>query len=164
MKTLYIVRHAKSSWKFPNLSDRDRPLNKRGKKDAPEMGKRLKKRGIHPELMMSSPAKRALAACTAIAKALDYPLDDIEVNEQIYHGGEDHLLDLVKNTDDAWDSLMIFGHNPDFTDFANSLCRTDIDNIPTTGVVACTFDVDYWDQVDFGKGSLIFFDYPKKTQ
>lgn len=162
MKTLYIVRHAKSSWDYPELSDIDRPLNKRGEKDAPEMGRRLNQRDIFPDLMISSPANRALTTCKVIASALDYPQESIEVNDRVYHAGENRLLDVVRNADDTWLSVMIFGHNPGFTDFANSLTDEYIDNIPTCGVFACTFDVDRWQEVDFGKGKKLFFDYPKK--
>ncbi|UII32725.1 histidine phosphatase family protein [Fulvivirga ulvae] len=162
MKTLYIVRHAKSSWDYPNLSDQDRPLNKRGERDAPKMGERLNNRGIFPDLMLSSPANRALTTCKTIARELDYPLDGIEINDHLYHASEDSLLDIVNSTDDTWLSLMIFGHNPGFTDFANSLTDEYLDNIPTCGVFACTFEVDSWQDVDFGNGRLLFFDYPKK--
>lgn len=162
MKTLYLARHAKSSWDYPNLKDIDRPLNKRGERDAPEMGKRLKLRGIFPDLIISSPANRALTTCKTIAKELDYPQESIDINDEVYHAGENRLLKVVQNTDDTWLSLMIFGHNPGFTDFANSLANTQIDNIPTCGIFACTFDVEKWTDVNFGKGSTLFFDYPKK--
>lgn len=162
MKTLYLVRHAKSSWDHPYLDDIDRPLNKRGQRDAPDMGKRLHSRGIFPDLIISSPANRALTTCKEIAKALGYAKDAIEISDKMYHAGENRLLEIVRNTDDTWLSLMIFGHNPGFTDFANKLTHGDIDNIPTCGVFACTFDVDAWHQVGFGIGRELFFDYPKK--
>ncbi|UII21250.1 SixA phosphatase family protein [Fulvivirga ligni] len=163
MKTLYIIRHAKSSWKYHHLDDIDRPLNKRGKRDAPEMGDRLKSQGIVPHLMISSPAKRAFATCKIIAEALDYPKKDIELNNKLYHASEDTLMDIIQDIDDSWDSVMIFGHNPGLTYFANSLASTDLDNLPTCGVFACTFDVDSWSETDFEKGSLQFYDYPKNV-
>ncbi|MBL6445455.1 histidine phosphatase family protein [Fulvivirga sp. 29W222] len=162
MKTLYIVRHAKSSWDHPQLSDKDRPLSKRGERDAPKMGQRLYNRGISPDLILSSPANRAITTCKTIARALGYPLENIEIDDHLYHASEDLLLDIVNNTNDIWLSLMIFGHNPGFTDFANSLTDGDLDNIPTCGVFACTFEVGSWQEVGFGNGSLLFFDYPKK--
>lgn len=162
MKTLYLVRHAKSSWDYPHLDDIDRPLNNRGKKDAPEMGRRLKMRGIFPDLMISSPAERAYKTCKKIAKMLDYPKGEIEIDEDVYHASEDGLLEVVRSCDDIWKSVMLFGHNPGFTDFANSLSNENIENIPTSGVFACKFDTDSWEEVDFGSGRMLFFDYPKK--
>ena len=162
MKTLYLVRHAKSSWDHPHLDDIDRPLNNRGKNDAPLMGKRLSKRGIFPDLMITSPAKRAQKTCKHIAKSLEYPASEIVVAEDVYHGSEDILLQVVRECDDLWNSIMIFGHNPGFTDFANSIADAGIDNIPTCGVFACSFDVKNWKDVKFGSGTTLFYDYPKK--
>ena len=164
MKTLYIIRHAKSSWKFPELSDAERPLNKRGKRDAPEMGKRLSEKGVFPDLMLSSPANRALTTCQVIADKLDYPKSEIETNEEIYHAGVDSLLKVVRAIDDTWNTVFLFGHNPGFTDFANELTHSDIYNIPTCGIFACTFDTGHWKEVGFGKGEKIFYDYPKNKK
>lgn len=162
MKTLYLVRHAKSSWKYPELTDFDRPLNKRGKRDAPEMGRRLKDRDIMPDLMLSSPANRALTTCREIARQIDFPKSGIQTDAGIYHAGTSTLLAIIRKTPGSIDSLMMFGHNPGFTDFANQLAGTDIFNIPTCGIFACSFDVDEWQNVAEGKGRMIFYDYPKK--
>ncbi len=164
MKTLYIVRHAKSSWDFPELTDHERPLNKRGKRDAPKMGKRLKKKGILPDLIISSTANRALTTCEVIAEAIGYSNSRIMADRNVYHAGSNTLLEVMHHTNDNFASLMLFGHNPGFTDFANRLAQTDIWNIPTCGVFACTFDVNSWKEVEFGKGKLSFFDYPKKDK
>ncbi len=163
MKTLYLVRHAKSSWDNPSLSDFERPLNDRGKRDAPEIGKRLLNKGIMPELMLSSPAQRALTTCRLIAKVIGYPDQKIATDSAIYHAGESALLRIVQQTSDEYRSLMLFGHNPGFTDFANELANTDIYNIPTCGVFVCSFEVDKWQEIRFGNGQLLFFDYPKKA-
>lgn len=162
MKTLYLVRHGKSSWDNPDLDDVDRPLSKRGKRDAPIIGDRLAKRGVFPDLIISSTAERAYATCEVIAKKLKYPIAEIEVNGDVYHANERELLSVVRGCDNLWKTLMVFGHNPGFTDFANRLTNEDIDNIPTGGVFACTFDVDNWYDVDFGSGKMVLFDYPKK--
>ena len=162
MKTLYLVRHAKSSWDYPHLSDHDRPLNGRGKRNAPEMGARLASRGIKPDLMISSSAKRARRTANAIAAEVGYAKGDIIRTKYLYHAGEHEMLSLVQKQHDEAPTLMLFGHNPGFTGFANALADTDIDNIPTSGVAAIQFDVDSWKDVDFGKGELLFFDYPKK--
>lgn len=162
MKVLILVRHAKSSWDDPDLADVDRPLNKRGKKNAPEMGQRLKSQGIMPDQMVSSPAKRARSTAKRIAKQLGYPKENIRLAEEIYEAGLDNLLLLVKNIHGDPGTLMLFGHNPAITEFANNLTGIDIQNIPTCGIVSIQFDVEEWKQVDYKKGKLISFDYPKK--
>lgn len=162
MKSLYLIRHAKSSWKFPELTDHDRPLNSRGKRDAPEMGRRLKERDIRPDLLVSSTALRAMTTCQVIAEQIGYPKEKIVGDRNIFHSGSGTLLQIVKNTSNDKNRLMIFGHNPGFTDFANRLAQTDIWNIPTCGVFACSFPVDHWKDVSFGGGQFLFYDYPKK--
>ena len=163
MKTLYLIRHSKSSWKYTHLDDIDRPLNKRGKRDAPEMGSRLKSRGIYPDLMISSPANRALTACKVFADILSYPESQIVINDNVYHGSESALLNVVNSIDDQHEVVFLFGHNPGFTGFANSLTHSDLWNIPTTGIFGCNFDVEKWSDVKFGNGVKIFYDYPKNT-
>jgi phosphohistidine phosphatase len=163
MKTIILVRHAKSSWKDPSLDDFDRPLNKRGKRNAPFMGKELKKRQIMPDLMLSSPAKRAKKTAIAIAKAIDYPKKKIKYNDHMYHTGASYLLEMVRNQDDKHETIMLFGHNPDFNDLADMLLKKNpVYNIPTTGVYCIGFEVDSWKKVREGKGEAVFFDYPKR--
>ena len=163
MKRLYLVRHAKSSWEDPSLDDIDRPLNNRGEKNAPEMGERLKKQGIMPDLLICSPARRAESTAKKIAKKIGYPKNDILINDDLYHGSDAMLINIVKTLDYTADSVMLFGHNPGFTYFANQLCHINISNIPTAGVVAIDFQIDTWSDVESGKGELVFFDYPKKN-
>ncbi|MEO1054867.1 MAG: histidine phosphatase family protein [Bacteroidota bacterium] len=162
MKTLYLVRHAKSSWADPSLSDFERPLNGRGKRDAPVMGGRLKRRGIMPDLMLSSPAKRAFKTCKVIAKEIGYPKESIVRDRAVYHADEDELLEIMQQQDDKYESIMLFGHNPGFTYFANELAHTEIDNIPTCGVFACELNIEQWSELRFGTAKMLFFDYPKK--
>ena len=165
MKTLYLIRHAKSSWEDINLRDFDRPLNERGEKDAPRMAKRLKERDIHPNLLVSSPAKRALATCKAFAKTLGYSDRHIKTDERIYHADEDTLLEVIRSIKNSCDTVMLFGHNPGLTDFVNEFGEgTYVDNIPTCGVVAYRFPVDSWEDVDWKKGELLFFDFPKNRK
>lgn len=158
MKILYLVRHAKSSWADPHLADIDRPLNGRGKKNVPEMGQRLRKKNILPDLLLASPANRALTTAKKIAKEIGYAENDIKTSERIYHSGSEELLHVVQGQSDSIDSLMLFGHNPGFTWFANSLSGEHIDNIPTCGVVSIEFDIEHWTEVNSGKGRLSFFD------
>ena len=162
MKTLYLVRHAKSSWDYPELDDIDRPLNKRGKKDAPEMGRRLSKQGIFPDHIVSSPAERAYRTSREIAARIEFPVDAIELEEDLYHASEDILLQVVRRCDNLWNTLMVVGHNPGFTDFANTIANQNIQNIPTCGIFGCTFEKDDWQDIEFGLGKMVYFDYPKK--
>lgn len=160
-KYLYLVRHAKSSWDDPSLDDYHRPLSARGERDAPDMGHRLSQRKVIPDLMLASPATRALTTCQLIAEKLEYPLEAIEKDEDIYLGSSDDLLEVVRQIEVTWRTVLLFGHNPGFTDFANKLNKTDINNIPTCGVVLCQFDVDKWEEIRYGSGKQLFFDYPK---
>ena len=164
MKTLYIVRHAKSSWDDTSLDDFKRPLSERGEKDAPRMGKRLKEREITVDLMISSPASRALKTCHAIAKVLQYPPEKIKTEKALYHADEEVIRGILANVKNPNDVVMIFGHNPGLTEFANSLFNETISNIPTSGVVAGKLNIKSWSEIKAGCGELIFFDFPKKSK
>lgn len=162
MKSLYLIRHAKSSWDDPLQNDFDRPLNKRGRRDAPRMGKRLQEREIHPDLLLSSPAERALSTCLIIADKIGHPLYQVLTDRRLYHAGEDQLLTLIRDLDDANDEVIIFAHNPGLTDFVNRASKAFVtDNIPTCGVVAMKFPVQSWKSVSWGTGKVVFFDFPK---
>ena len=121
MKTLFLIRHAKSSWDDTALPDKDRPLNDRGKRDAPKMGKRLAKRDVKPDLILSSPAKRALTTAEIIAKKLDYKLKDIVVDDRLYAGAVHDLLNVIHKLGDKPKRVILFGHNPELTEFAHRL-------------------------------------------
>ncbi len=164
MKTIYIIRHAKSSWDDPSLDDFNRPLSDRGEKDAPRMGKRLKERELTTDLMISSPAKRALKTCKVIAKILEYPPDKIKIDKKLYHADDDSIMDIVSSIKDPNDVVMIFGHNPGLTEFANMLLNQAIANIPTTGIVAGKLNIKSWQDIKPGCGEMAFFDFPKKNK
>jgi phosphohistidine phosphatase len=162
MKTLYLMRHAKSSWDDPFQDDFDRPLNKRGRRDAPRMGKRLKERDLHLHFLLSSPAERALSTCLIVAESIGYPVRDVHTDQRLYHADEDQLLSIVRALNDAKDNVMLFAHNPGLTDFANRLSgKLVTDNIPTCGVVALRIPVPSWKQLNWGEGEVLFFDFPK---
>jgi len=165
MKILCLVRHAKSSWDNPELSDFDRPLNDRGKKNAPIMGRRLREKRLFPDVMLSSPAERALATCREIGKALHFSEEKIKTDKRLYHANADQILKVVQElTDFPHDSeevVMIFGHNPGLTEFTNALLNETIMNIPTCGVVYAKLDIEHWKDAQFGCGKLVFFDFPK---
>ncbi len=164
MKTLTLVRHAKSSWKDTGLRDRDRPLNKRGQRDAPIMGKRLHDHGIRPSLIVSSPANRAWTTAKIFAKELSYPLEFLQRDDNLYLASVDRILDVVVSQDEGFNSLMIVGHNPGFTDFANFLSPSLTHNLPTAGVVSVSIDQDHWNLYEQPRTELLVHDWPKKTQ
>ncbi len=162
MKQLIIMRHAKSSWSDPTLEDFDRPLNKRGLRDAPEMAKRLVSHGLQPDLVISSPARRAVATAHAVAPALGIKLNDIAMEPGIYEAHTRELQAIVEALDDAHDTVLMFGHNPGFTRLAEVLGDTDIGNLPTAGYVWLSFDVDSWTDVAAGTGTVVRLDFPKR--
>jgi len=162
VKTLYLVRHAKSSWKHPELTDRERPLNKRGKKDAPFMGKLLKKRGEIPQLMVSSPAVRAHEIAKAFAEEFGFKIKKIRLNDKLYLPAVNDFYGLLEEIPDNIKSLMLFSHNFGITDFANEISDIQIDNIPTSGVTRIDFESDSWNKIKGKRGKLIFFEYPSK--
>ncbi len=161
MKTLYIVRHAKSSWDDAYMRDFDRPLNNRGNNNAPEMGKRLASMNILPDLIISSSANRAITTAKKIAREINYNQDNIKETKELYLASIGTTISIIRQVDDQHNSLMIFGHNPGWTDLTNYLSNAYIDNIPTCGIAAIEFDIERWSEVDKDKGKLIFFDYPK---
>lgn len=164
MKRLALVRHAKSSWKYQELTDYERPLNKRGLRDAPEMGRRLAERGFSADLLLSSPAQRALVTARHVAAAISYPLDRIVEEPDFYLASPDTLIARVQSVDtEQTETVMLFGHNPTFTFLANSLGDLSVDNLPTCGIAVFCFDLDHWSELDYGTGQLEFFDYPKNT-
>ena len=162
MKSLTIVRHAKSSWKERGLSDRERPLNKRGKRDAPVMGERVAKAGIRPSQIISSPAVRAWTTAKEFAKKLGYPVEFLQREDGLYLASLDNLLDVVATQDIGFNHLMLFGHNPGLTDFANYLVPSLTNNLPTAGVVSVNLDCDDWSLYDRPVIDLVLHDYPKK--
>ena len=162
MKTLYLVRHAKSSWKYPKLDDFERPLNKRGRRNAPFMGSILKELKVAPDLVLSSPANRAATTARTIADNIDYPLDKIQYSEIIYSFSENALIHVIRQIDDNVNNAMVVGHNPALTDLANSIGDTAISNIPTCGVCCVNMNISTWDNFGNQRGKLKFFEFPKK--
>lgn len=161
MKRLLLCRHAKSSWKDITLSDIDRPLNKRGRRDAPVMGGRLADRGLQFDLIVSSPAKRALATARRMAKQVGYAKKNIAVIDEMYGAEPEELLEIVRGLDNTCQTVCLVGHNPEITIFATYLGELDIHNVPTCGMVAFEFKVGTWDMVGRKNAKVLFFDYPK---
>lgn len=162
MKTITIFRHAKSSWDQPNLNDHDRPLNKRGKRDAPIMGERMKNAGIRPSLILSSTAVRSWKTAKIIADQIAYPREFLQREPGLYHAGLNKLYDVIAAQDEGFNSITIVGHNPGLTDLANDLIPNVTDNLPTAGFIAVLVDSDDWDLRVQNSAKLIEYDYPKK--
>ncbi len=161
MKTLFLVRHAKSSRDEPALPDKDRPLAERGERDAAEMARRLVRRGVDPDLILSSPAKRALATAKIIAKELDYQRKDIETDARLYPGQVSELLSMIHALDDKLERVMLFGHNPAVAELAHHLSCA-ITRMPTCAVAELAFDAKSWSEIDSATLAHVSLDYPKK--
>jgi phosphohistidine phosphatase len=162
MKTLYITRHAKSSWSDGSLSDFERPLNKRGLRDAPFMGKLLSKQSMVPDIILSSPATRAITTAQLLSEELGYASDDIAIYNELYESGVQNYLDTLSALDDRYNSAMVVGHNPTLTMLAEQLSDLRIDNIPTCGIVIINFDNPEWSDIHKCNGLYQGFEYPKK--
>ena len=160
MKTLYLVRHAKSYWGDQSTPDFERPLNKRGKRDAPLMGEILADKKIHLGLILSSPAKRAKKTAIAIADKISYPEKKITYREELYEASFNTILIVLKKLDEKYNSVMIFGHNPGLTQLNNHISNHYIDNIPTCGTVALQFNKK-WNELDSNSCTHLFFEHPK---
>jgi len=162
MKRLTLVRHSKSDWSLPGQQDWDRALNKRGQRDAPEMARRLRARKLKPDLILSSPAVRALATATIMARELKVAASIVRQDERLYLAGPADMLTVIRDLGGSARHLMVFGHNPGITDFANRLSAGDrIDNMPTSAVFTATFAIQDWSELDWGSGQDAQFDYPK---
>ncbi|TGE09788.1 SixA phosphatase family protein [Hymenobacter fodinae] len=161
MKTLYLMRHAKSSWSFDDLTDKERPLNTRGRDDAPAMGQALAERGITLDLVVSSPAVRALSTAALVAKEVAYPPEKIEVIDRIYEAEVMDLLDVVRQLPDGADSVLLVGHNNTLTDFANVLSPNPIPEMTTAAIACLKFTCDRWVDVNRINAELYFYDHPR---
>src|SRR4029434_4144362 len=163
MKTLFLIRHAKSSWDDSALPDKDRPLDDRGNRDAPRMGKRLAERDVKPDLILSSPAMRALTTAEIIAKKLDYKRKNIVVDDRLYAGEADDLLNVIHKLDEKLERVMLFGHNPELTELAHRL-SSEIARMPTCAVAEFTFGAESLSNIGKTKPARVALDYPKKSQ
>jgi len=161
-KELLILRHAKSSWDEPDKEDIDRALISRGVNDAIFMAKRLKKHFGELDLIITSPANRAVHTTLIFCRVANFPLEKVQINYDVYESSESTLIKIIKNTSDDLNKIMIVGHNPTLTYFVNNFIDKPIDNIPTTGIVGITFTMSSWNEISKSKLKSSFFDYPKK--
>lgn len=163
MKQLILVRHAKSDWGDPSLSDFDRPLNGRGEQDAPVMAQRLLDKKVKIDTFISSPAKRARKTARIFAKTYKVKKEDMIFYDELYGAASTVFWDVIAKADNKADSIAVFSHNPGITDFANLLTSTRIDNIPTCGVFAVKADCKKWKDFEEAEKEFWFFDYPKNN-
>ena len=163
MKTLFLIRHAKSSWNDFTLDDHERPLNQRGKDNAPIMAKRLHKLGIKPDALFSSTAKRAVTTAQKFADQLDFPQPQIVYNPDLYLASAGMLQDYVSKIENSLNSVLIFGHNPGLTLLVHQVWGLPIDNIPTCGIVSLSFKNASWEEASSQLPSGATFDFPKNT-
>lgn len=160
MKRLFIIRHAKSSWKDVSLDDYERPLNKRGYRDAPFMGKLLKEKNIKPDIILSSPAKRAKCTAEVIAKETGYK-NKIDFDDELYESTPNMIDAKIKSIDSKHHTAFLFGHNPELNMLAHKYVGFN-ENIVTCAAVEVEFDCESWEEIDSSNAKLVSFKYPKK--
>ncbi len=163
MKYLILVRHAKSDWGNPSLRDFDRPLNERGKKDAPEMAGRLKSKKIKIDGIYTSAAKRAAKTAKAFAETMDIKNKHFHFKEDLYLASSEIFQEVITDADNDYETIALFSHNEGITYFANRLTNVRIDNIPTCGVFAVKINCDRWKDFEKAEKEFWFFDYPKNV-
>jgi len=161
MKTIYIVRHAKSSWDYPELGDDERPLIEKGRKRTKKVINHLLNKNIKLDCIISSHAVRALDTAKIFAKALDYPVDKIMIKPEVYHGSADSLFSQFFGLPDSYNSAMIVGHNPPITSFANMFVKPYIDWVPTSGLICVRFKTDDWSNIPLAAYKVDFLLFPK---
>ncbi len=164
MKTLYIVRHAKSSWDNFSLDDHDRPLSKTGIRKTDRIIKYLKKNKVKPEIFVSSSALRAKETAFQIAKGLGYPIEKVIIETPLYHADTNTIFSTLYGLPDDTHSVMVFGHNPTLTYFVNDFLSPEIDNLPTTGVVSIGFKTDKWEKISEAKYLINFVVFPRMVK
>jgi phosphohistidine phosphatase len=142
MKTLLVLRHAKSSWREAELADHDRPLNKRGKRDAPRMGELMRAEGLLPDLILTSSARRALTTAELVAEASGFD-GDIQVSRDLYAAGPEEFIDALCVLPDELDTVMVVGHNPGLEELVELLTE-ESSAMPTAALAQVQLDIDRW--------------------
>jgi len=162
MKTIYIVRHAKSSWDKIDLPDEKRPIMEKGKKRTKKVIDYLHANHLNVDYIISSHAVRALEMAKMLAQGLKYPLENIKIDQELYHADGESIRDRICELPDRFDSVMIVGHNPSFTDLVNLFLKSPIDNLPTSGVASFSFDTDRWEKVRDSVPGRNFILFPRE--
>ena len=161
MRRITIIRHAKSSWEDPDLTDDKRPLNDRGEENAPMMGDRLAAQGMNPDLLLSSPAVRAFETARAIAGKVGYPPDSICTDERLYHAEIQDWFEVIRTLPEDAKHVFCFGHNPGLTHLYNIFSPIPVENIPTCGMFDMGFEVENWPELARVKPATVNYDFPK---
>lgn len=162
--TLTLMRHAKSSWDDASLADHDRPLNDRGERDAPEMGQRLKSRGIRPSLLLASTARRTTETARAVAKAIGFPIEFIHRERELYLASPREIMAVVCEQDPTFRHVLVIGHNPGISDLANALSDDLPGDMPTAAMITLEAAVDDWHGFAHAARRVVGYDYPKNSQ
>ena len=157
MKTLYIVRHAKSSWEYTGIEDIDRPLKKRGIKDSHLMSKFLSKTIKRPDVFVSSSANRALHTAVIFCENLGYPLSNLQIKRQLYSFSDGYLVKTVNALDDGFNSAIIFSHDHGINTFVNKFGNKPISHVTTCGIIGIKFDEKHWKNIKKGKTFMVEF-------
>ncbi|MFT3949124.1 MAG: histidine phosphatase family protein [Agriterribacter sp.] len=162
MRSVLFIRHAKSSWDDPLMNDYDRPLNDRGKKDAPQMAMYLLEKKIPIDSFISSPAKRARKTAALFAKTFGVDEAAIQLKSELYLPDEVAFFHVIKTASDNYAHLAIFSHNPGITNFVNSLTsQIRVHDVPTCGIFAIKTNAVSWKDFEKSEKGFWFFDYPK---
>jgi len=160
VKYLTIIRHAKSSWENPDLDDLVRPLNERGLQSIKIIGNYLKGKQIQPDLVIASPATRALQTAIGIGTYLNYTPDDLLIKQEIYFGNPTSIFSILKNLNDVLNDVFLFGHEPILSSLIEMLTKNQLDKFPTCAVYRIAFDINHWNAIK--KGKMAFFVTPKQ--
>ncbi len=162
MKTLILIRHAKSDWGFEGLEDIDRPLNERGYRDAETMRHFLVNKIPKIDHILASPAVRTYATAAMFARKYGYDAKDINLQVGIYHSPMPNYLEAIHQLSDAHEVVLVFGHNPGITDLCCHISDHEFENVATCGIVALQFDIENWQSVTEHSGALLFYEFPKQ--
>ncbi len=161
-KTLYLMRHAKAGWMDMHLGDFDRSLTQRGLRDAPEMGQRLKKRGVRPEIILCSPAQRTRQTAELLIKEFGGTIDKVQFDDRIYEADPDTLLDLIRSLPETCSSVMLIGHNPSIGWLANQLSDVQIEQMPTCAIATLELPSSNWKDMGKEAARLLDLDHPSR--
>lgn len=164
MKQIILVRHAKSDWNDITLTDFQRVLNKRGSKDAPRMGALLHEKDLPIDIIHSSSAERTKQTAQLLAKEIAYPKTAIYYHDNLYLATERQLLDFINGLDKTLHTILLVAHNPGISDFARYLVNSNLAEFPTCGMACINFQLNSWEEISFGTGTLQWFEYPKNLQ
>jgi len=162
MKTLYILRHAKSSWKSPELTDEQRPLLEKGKKRTRKTIEYMLKKGIVPEVIVSSHAIRAQETARIVAYGIKFPQQEITYSHNLYNCEADGIFNELYAYGDEINSVLIVGHNPALTNFINKFFDPPVDYLPTSGLAAIKFNTDKWTNIPLAEAKPLFLAFPKE--